>query len=133
MAAIRKAYAGQVAKGQLDQATIDRRLAIEPTTDLAQLSRADFVCESASEDAALKTAIFVSWRRHASIGRARDQHVVPDVDALGEASGRPQTLRAALLQPRASHVAVEVVRCAPRLKPSRRRSRSRDASASCRS
>jgi len=92
MAAIRKAYAGQVAKGQLDQASIDRRLsAIEPTTDLAQLSRADFVCESAGEDTALKTAIFreLGGVTRASVVLATNTSYL-DVDALGEASGRPQ-------------------------------------------
>jgi len=92
MTGIRKAYAAQVTKGQIGQSVADCRLAaIEPATDVGRLARAEFVCECASEDAALKTEIF------RELGRVTQKSVVLatntsylDIDALGEASGRPQ-------------------------------------------
>jgi 3-hydroxyacyl-CoA dehydrogenase len=91
LTAIRKAYATQVARGQLAQAEADRRLgAIVPSTADAELAQVDLVCESVAEDLAVKREVF------AALGRATRPGTVLatntsylDIDTLAVASGRP--------------------------------------------
>lgn len=59
LANIRRNYASTVAKGRLDPAEADARVArIEPTLDLARAAEADLVIEAVFEDMAVKTDLF---------------------------------------------------------------------------
>jgi 3-hydroxyacyl-CoA dehydrogenase len=91
MAAIRKAYAGQVSRGSIDQATADRRLAaIAPTTDHATFANVELVCESVSEVRDQKRAVFEMLGRATRPGCVLTSNTsYLDIDDLAAASGRP--------------------------------------------
>jgi 3-hydroxyacyl-CoA dehydrogenase len=90
--AVRKHYAGAVARGSLSQQQMDQRLALLHTTlSYGDLGDADLVIEAVSEDMALKQAVF----------RALDQACKPgailatntsylSIDALADVTSRAQ-------------------------------------------
>jgi 3-hydroxyacyl-CoA dehydrogenase len=56
---VRKIYSGSVSKGSIDQAAMDRRLALLTlTTEYRELHEADLVIEAVSEDMAAKKEVF---------------------------------------------------------------------------
>ncbi|MBO9356564.1 3-hydroxyacyl-CoA dehydrogenase [Bordetella petrii] len=110
---IQKNYAATVAKGRLDAAERDARLArIRRSLDMADLAEADLVIEAAFEDMAVKLDLF----------RALDRVCKPravlasntsrlDIDALADATERPeQVLGTHFFSPANVMRLVEVVR-----------------------
>ena len=91
LASIRKAYAGQVSRGSLSRAEADKRIAsVQLTTDPAALADADLVCESVSEDRAVKRAVFAMLGRTTKPGAVLASNTsYLDIDELAAASGRP--------------------------------------------
>jgi 3-hydroxyacyl-CoA dehydrogenase len=91
LASIRKAYAGQVARGAVSQELADRRLAaIAATTDPAALAEADLVCESVSEERSAKLAVFEMLggaTRPGCVLASNTSYL--DINELGTRSGRP--------------------------------------------
>lgn len=92
MASIAKSYAGLVKRGSLTQDKVDARLAlITPALEDADLGDVDLVVEAASEDADLKRALFArlgATTRPGTILATNTSYL--DIDALAEASGRPE-------------------------------------------
>lgn len=92
MASIAKSYAGLVKRGSLTQDKVDARLAlIAPALEDADLGDVDLVIEAASEDAGLKRALFTrlgATTRPGTILASNTSYL--DIDALAEASGRPE-------------------------------------------
>jgi len=110
---VRSLYAGSVSRGKLDQATMDRRVAlIRGSLEIADTADADLVIEAVFEDLALKQDIF----------RRLDAIVKPgailatntsglDVDAIAAVTRRPQDVVGAhFFSPAHVQKLVEVVR-----------------------
>ena len=91
LAVIRRNYAATAAKGRLEVAEMERRLArIAPGLDLAAVAGADIVVEAVFEDMALKQEVF---RRLDGLAKAdailASNTSTLDVDAIAAATGRP--------------------------------------------
>lgn len=91
VARIRATLDASVARGSLDEAERDRRLAlIAPTTDLSALADADLVVEAAYEDMAVKRDIFARLDALAKPGAILATNTsYLDVDAIASATTRP--------------------------------------------
>ena len=92
MAGIAKTYANSVTRGSLTQELADRRLGlIRPTLDESALADVDLVVEAVAEDFAIKQALFARLGtivRTGAILASNTSYI--DIDALAQASGRPQ-------------------------------------------
>jgi 3-hydroxyacyl-CoA dehydrogenase len=92
LATMRKILGGGVAKGSMTQDALEARLAmVTPVTRFEALADVDLVVEAVFEDMATKKDVF------AELGRVTRQGAVLasntsylDIDALAEASGRPE-------------------------------------------
>ena len=89
---IRANYAATVAKGKLEQAEMDRRMAlIQPATDIAAAAGADIVIEAVFERMDLKLEIFAKLDRVMQPGAILASNTsMLDVDAIAAATSRPQ-------------------------------------------
>jgi 3-hydroxyacyl-CoA dehydrogenase len=92
--AIRKNYAGTVARGALSQDEMDRRLAlIRATTDMAAVADADLVIEAVFEDMEVKRRLFADLDRLAKPGAVLATNTsYLDVNAIAAATSRPQNV-----------------------------------------
>jgi 3-hydroxyacyl-CoA dehydrogenase len=90
--AIKKNYAGSLARGGLAPDEMDRRLAlIEGTTDMAALAHADLVIEAVFEDMEVKRKLFADLDRLAKPGTVLATNTsYLDVNAIAQATQRPQ-------------------------------------------
>jgi 3-hydroxyacyl-CoA dehydrogenase len=110
---LRSLYAGSVSRGKLDQAEMDRRIAlIRGSLDIADTASADLVIEAVFEDMALKQDIF---RRLDAVAKAGAMLATNtsglDVDAIAAVTRRPQDVVGAhFFSPAHVQKLVEVVR-----------------------
>lgn len=90
-AAIARMWSSSVAKGNLGQEEMDRRLAlIEWSIDPADLAGTDLVIEAVTEDPGIKQAVFAQLGRVTKPGTILASNTsFLNVDALAEASKRP--------------------------------------------
>ncbi|AOY96300.1 3-hydroxyacyl-CoA dehydrogenase [Cupriavidus sp. USMAA2-4] len=89
---VRDNYAGSVARGRLDAAAMEERLArIRGSVDLADAASADLVIEAVFEDLALKQQIFRQLDALCKPGAILATNTSGlDVDAIADATRRPQ-------------------------------------------
>ena len=89
---VRDNYAGSVARGKLEQADSDRRLAmITASLDLTSVREADLVIEAVFEDMALKQSIFRQLDTLARAGAILATNTSGlDVDEIAAVTRRPQ-------------------------------------------
>lgn len=89
---VRDNYAGSVARGRLQQAEMDQRLAlIRGSVDLADVAQADLIVEAVFEDLALKQEIFRKLDALARPGAILATNTSGlDVDAIAAVTQRPQ-------------------------------------------
>ena len=92
MAAISKMWSSSVAKGSMTQAEMDKRLQlITQSTDPANLASVDLVIEAVTEDMAIKRGVFEQLGRITRSGCILASNTsFLNIDALADASGRPQ-------------------------------------------
>ncbi|MCP1470340.1 3-hydroxyacyl-CoA dehydrogenase [Sphingobium sp. OAS761] len=92
MQAIAKLWSSSVAKGRMSQEAMDAQMArITTATDLADLAAADLVIEAVTEDMATKQAVFAQLGQATKPGTILASNTsFLNIDALAEASGRPQ-------------------------------------------
>jgi 3-hydroxyacyl-CoA dehydrogenase len=85
-------YRDRVAAAKLDAgAAAAREARLAPTTDWAQLARADLVIEAVFEELAVKQAVFRQIDQHARPGAVLATNTsYLDVDAIANATARPQ-------------------------------------------
>ena len=89
---VRNNYAGTVAKGRLDQATMDKRLAlIKGSLDLAAVKDADVVVEAVFEEMAIKKELFARLDKVVKPGAVLATNTSSlDIDAIARETKRPQ-------------------------------------------
>jgi 3-hydroxyacyl-CoA dehydrogenase len=89
---IRGNYAATVAKGRLDQAAMEKRLAlIKGTLDIGAIRAADVVVEAVFEEMAIKKEVFAKLDRLAKPGAILATNTSTlDVDAIAAVTARPQ-------------------------------------------
>jgi 3-hydroxyacyl-CoA dehydrogenase len=89
---VRNNYAGTVAKGRLDQATMDKRMAlIKGALDLAAVKDADVVVEAVFEEMAIKKDLFARLDKVAKPGAILATNTSSlDIDAIARETKRPQ-------------------------------------------
>jgi 3-hydroxyacyl-CoA dehydrogenase len=89
---VRGNYAGTVSRGRLDQATMDKRMAlITGTLDMAAIRDADVVVEAVFEDMDVKKEVFAKLDRLAKPGAVLATNTSSlDVDAIAAITSRPQ-------------------------------------------
>lgn len=92
LARVRQNYDASVARGRLDAATRDARLArIRGAVDIAALSDADLVVEAVFEDLALKRSIFARLDAVAKPGAILATNTSGlDIDEIAAATSRPE-------------------------------------------
>ena len=110
---VRKAYAGSVAAGRIDEAECQRRVArIRRTADLAAAAQSDLVIEAVFEDMAIKKEVFAQLDRAAppaTILATNTSYL--DVDEIASATSRaPQVLGLHFFSPAHIMRLLEVVR-----------------------
>ncbi len=89
---VRNNYAATVAKGRLDQATMDKRMAlIKGTLDLAAVKEADIVVEAVFEDMAIKKELFARLDKLAKPGAMLATNTSSlDINVIAAETKRPQ-------------------------------------------
>jgi len=89
---IRGNYAATVAKGRLDQAAMEKRMAlIRGTLDIGAIRAADVVVEAVFEEMAIKKEVFAKLDRLAKPGAILATNTSTlDVDAIAAVTARPQ-------------------------------------------
>jgi 3-hydroxyacyl-CoA dehydrogenase len=89
---VRNNYAGTVAKGRLDQATMDKRMGlIKGTLDLAAVKDADVIVEAVFEEMAIKKDLFARLDKVAKPGAVLATNTSSlDIDAIARETKRPQ-------------------------------------------
>lgn len=89
---IREHYSSRVTSGKLKaSAAQDNETRLTPSTDWAQLRRADLVIEAVFEDMAVKQSVFAKIDAHARPGAVLATNTsYLDVDAIARATSRPQ-------------------------------------------
>ena len=92
MGVVRDNYAATVAKGRLDQAAMDKRMAlIKGTLDLAAIKDADVVVEAVFEEMAIKKEVFARLDHVAKPGAVLATNTSSlDIDAIARETKRPQ-------------------------------------------
>jgi 3-hydroxyacyl-CoA dehydrogenase len=92
VSAISKLWSSSVSKGRLSQEKMDRQMALITTTsDPADLAAVDLVIEAVTEDLAIKQGVFAQLGKVTRTGTILASNTsFLDIDALAEASGRPQ-------------------------------------------
>lgn len=90
--AITKLWSSSVSKGRMSQDAMDAQMArITMTTDTGALASADLVIEAVTEDMATKQAVFAQLGQVTRPGTILASNTsFLNIDALAEASGRPQ-------------------------------------------
>ncbi len=85
-------YSGRVAAGKMKPAVAEAAQArLTPTTDWAQLARADLVIEAVFEDLAVKQGVFQQIDAHARPGAVLATNTsYLDIDQIANATSRPQ-------------------------------------------
>jgi len=88
---MRASFDGQIKRGKVDPAEVDRRMALlRPSSDMADLAEADLVIEAIFEDMAVKQGLF-----HQLAGLVKPSAILAtntsylSIDAMAHASGRP--------------------------------------------
>ena len=94
VAAIRKNYAGTVARGRLTQAEMDQRMTrISPTLAYEDLGGADILVEAVFEDMQVKKDVFTKLDRTAKAGAILATNTSTlDVDRIAATTSRPQAV-----------------------------------------
>jgi 3-hydroxyacyl-CoA dehydrogenase len=92
LSVVRNNYAGTVAKGRLDQATMDKRMGlIKGTLDLATIKDADVVIEAVFEEMAIKQELFARLDKVAKPGAVLATNTSSlDIDIIARETRRPQ-------------------------------------------
>ena len=89
---VRNNYAGTVAKGRIDQATMDKRMGlIKGTLDLAAVKDADVIVEAVFEEMAIKKDLFARLDKVAKPDAVLATNTSSlDIDAIARETKRPQ-------------------------------------------
>ena len=92
LAKVRSNYASSVARGRLEQATMDQRLTlIHGSVDITEVRNADIIIEAVFEDIALKQSIFRQLDTLAKPGAILATNTSGlDVDSIAAVTQRPQ-------------------------------------------
>ncbi len=92
MQSLSKSYASLVARGNLAQAEMDRRVGlVTPALRYEELAGIDLVVEAVSENIAVKQEVFAALDRHCKPGAILATNTsYLDIDALAKGTSRPQ-------------------------------------------